>query len=150
MDVGGWLRGLGLGQFARNIPLGCGVGVMGWRMEECDAPSVPDPLTAARRRRSSCRHFPPNVRCSPDCGLWRQDQAELSGGQWARTDLCTPDPETGLLEGPMRFQRHVSRPRALAYRWNRPRTSPNICHGRPDQRPGTRLLRALARSSTSA
>ena len=62
--------------FARNIPLGCGVGMMGWRVEERDAPSVPDPLTAARRRRSSRRHFPPNVRCSPDCGLWRQDQAE--------------------------------------------------------------------------
>src|SRR5580692_11948619 len=78
------------------------------------------------------------------------DRIRLSGGQWARTDLCTPDPETGLLEGPTRFQRHISRPRALAYRWNRPRTSPSICHGRPDQRPGTRLLRALARSSTSA
>jgi hypothetical protein len=32
----------------------------------------------------------------------------------------------------------------------RPRTSPSICHGRPDQQPDTCLLRALAHSSTSA
>ena len=78
------------------------------------------------------------------------DRIRLSGGRWARTDLCTPTRKQAFLEGPTRFQRHISRPRALAYRWNRPRTSPSICHGRPDQRPGTRLLRALARSSTSA
>jgi hypothetical protein len=47
-----------------------------WRAEERDAPSVPDPLIAARRRRSSRRLFPPNVRRSPNCGLWRQVQAE--------------------------------------------------------------------------
>jgi hypothetical protein len=33
-------------------------------------------LIAARRRRSSRRLFPPNVRRSPNCGLWRQVQAE--------------------------------------------------------------------------
>src|ERR1700722_19890567 len=91
MSAGGFAV-LGSAKFARNIPLGCGVGVMGWRMEECDAPSVPDPLTAARRRRRSRRHFPPNVRCSPDCGLWRQDQAE-------RAAMGAPDPETGPPRG---------------------------------------------------
>src|ERR1700722_19890568 len=73
------------------------------------------------------------------------DRIRLSGRRWA-----PPTRKQALLEAPTRFQRHISRPRALAYRWNRPRTSPSICHGRPDQRPGTRLLRALARSSTSA
>src|ERR1700722_11895062 len=78
------------------------------------------------------------------------DRIRLSGGRWARTDLFVPPTrKTALLEAPTRFQGHISRPRALAYRWNRPRTSPTICRGRPDQRPGTCLLRALARSSTS-
>ena len=45
-------------------------------MEEREGQSVPDPLTAAHRRRSSRRHVPPNIRCSPNCGLWPQDQAE--------------------------------------------------------------------------
>ena len=27
------------------------------------------------------------------------DRIRLSGGQWARTDLCTPDPETGPTRG---------------------------------------------------
>ena len=39
---------------------------------------------------------------------------------------------------------------ALASRCDLPGTYPSICHGRPDQRPGTRPLRALAHSSTSA
>ena len=34
---------------------------------------TPSPLLAAGE---VLRHFPPNVRCSPDCRLWRQDQAE--------------------------------------------------------------------------
>ena len=41
------------------------------------------------------------------------DRIRLSGGPLARTDLCTPDPKTALLEA-TRFQRHISRPRALA------------------------------------
>ena len=39
------------------------------------------------------------------------DRIRLSAGRWARTDLCTPDPENGLLEAPTRFHRHVSRSR---------------------------------------
>ena len=38
------------------------------------------------------------------------DRIRLSGGQWARTDLCTPDPETGPPRGLLRgSRRHISR-----------------------------------------
>ena len=35
---------------------------------------IPSPLLAAGEVLVVAS--PPNVRCSPDCGLWRQDQAE--------------------------------------------------------------------------
>ena len=62
------------------------------------------------------------------------DRIRLSGGRWARTDLCTRPgkrPTRGSYAVPAP---HLA-PRALAYRWNRPRTSPSICHGRPDLAP---------------
>jgi hypothetical protein len=71
--------------------------MMGWRVEERDAPSVPDPLAAARRRRSSCRHFPPMFVAALIAAYG--DRIRLSGGRWARTDLCTPDPENGPPRG---------------------------------------------------
>ena len=84
-------------------------------VEERDAPAVPDPLTAARRRRSSRRHVSPNVRCSPNCGLWPQDQAErraIGAGEvgegpepLGRAFASPPArPETGVLGRPLRRQ----------------------------------------------
>ena len=52
-------------------------------------------LIAARRRRSSRRLFPPNVRRSPNCGLWRQVQAERRA--------IAPRPETPALSLPERL-----------------------------------------------
>ena len=53
------------------------------------------------------------------------DGIRLSGGRWARGLIFAPPTrKTALPEAPTRFQRHISRARALAYRWNRPRTSP--------------------------
>ena len=43
------------------------------------------------------------------------DRIRLSGGQWARTDLCTPDPETGPPRGSYAVPApHLAHERSLA------------------------------------
>ena len=63
--------------FARNIPLGCSVGMMGWRVEERDALSVPDPLTGDSVFRIHGTNQPETIGHAVSSGCFRLDNADV-------------------------------------------------------------------------
>ena len=71
------------------------------------------------------------------------------GDRFKQSVRLHPRPETGPPRGSYAVLAPRPRPRPLASSCNRPRTSPSIRHGRPDQQLGTRLLRASVHPSAS-